>query len=145
MTQNDLSFDRMVANCELIRKYCSENVCETNDQFASDCERLFKVAELIHRIAPDFYFDCVPDNGFVTFVRLSAAYTDKLVNQIQTNGKFHPHYVKLMRLVLKYASFLAKLYGDLKDEETKDSSEKGQLFVRNRPGFSNKEIYDAVR
>lgn len=144
MTENDRAFNRMVANYELIRKYCAATVSETNTQFAADCERMFQTAELIHRIASDFYFDSVPDNGFVTFVRLSAIYTDKIVKQIQSN-QLHQHYVKLMKLVLIYGDFLAHLYGELKDEEKAEHSSKGQLFVREKSGILYKEIYRAVK
>ena len=143
MTENDLAFDRMIVNCKIIRKYCSENACETNDRFAVGVERLFESAGFIHRIAADFYLGSVPDNGFVTFVRLSASYTDKIVEQVRKN-KIHPDYVRLLRLVLNYADLLTDLYGSLRDEQ-KDEATKGQLFMRTKPWFTLKRIYESVK
>lgn len=137
--------DPLIANCELIRRFCSENRSETNDQFGADCERMCGSAQFISRIAAEFFLDSVHDNGFMTFVRLSSIYTNKIAKQIQTRQKIHPHYVKLIKLILIYADWLTDLYGDLKKEQKNGASSNGQLIVKTTSGLMCKRLFEGMK
>ena len=148
MNENDLAFNRMVVNHKLIRKYCIENACETNDRFAADCDRLLKSAEFVHRIASEYYFDSIHDNGFVTFIRLASIYTDKIVEQIgKSSGtnKIHSNYLKLMKLVLNYADWMLNMHEDLKDDRKDEKNEGNGLYVRTKSGFAYRRLYESTK
>lgn len=136
---------RLITNCELIQEFCLKKPSETNDQFATDCERLRELAQFINRISAEFFLEAVHENGFRIFVRLSSIYTDKIAEQIKVKRKIHPNYMRLLKLVLNYGDWMVEMYGELKDEQKNTVSSSGQLFVKTKPGFTNWRVYERVK
>lgn len=62
--------DHVIANWEIIRKFCLENKSEENEMILKNFGEFPQTVSFVQKIAPEFFLDGghdVKDNGFVTY------------------------------------------------------------------------------
>lgn len=145
------TLDQMMADCEYIRRFCSEGdkaATGLKIQLFEDSERLLKSAKFIHRVAPEFFFEGLPQNGFVTFLRIATAFTSKIVSQIEENRKVDPELLKIFAILFDCDAWLVDVYHDLKKEKevlaTTDPS-VGQHLIKREFCLGSKHVHRLVK
>ena len=137
--------DQLIVNVDLIRAFCSENECEANAKFGSECDRMLQSAKFFHTIAPEFFLADLTENGAATLMRVATAYTDQVVRQIRTKNRIHPHFRLLFKLFSACLDGLPEIYEDLKSEQKEDARNSRvsncKLHVRRKAGLKNPHAY----
>ena len=138
------TLDQMLADCEIIRNYCLENECEENDKLCKDIDRMLKSAKLIEKEAPNFFFEGLPANGFITYLRIVTAYINKLAGQIEKKNKIDPDLLRLFQLLFDSEEWVLELANDLKNEhktQKKSGQSDEQHLLLNRFCLGSKHAY----
>lgn len=154
-TESDASqLDRLLLNCGLIAKFCRNNPCPANDRLQVDCvEQLVESSKFIDRISKQFFFENIPQNGFVQFLRIATTFTDLVVKQIKTKNKIERRTRKLFESIIFCADWLSTTYKHLKSEadETFESSlgsftsSNCQHLVRKKVDLRSKHFYELIK
>lgn len=145
------TLDQMLAECELIRAFCSESDCAANGLkilLLEDSEKLLKLAKFIHKVAPEFFFEGLPQNGFVTFLRIATAYIAKIASQIEENNEVDPELLKIFKLLFDCEAWLVELYHDLKSEkESRTAVDRSaeQHLIKRELCFGSKHVHNLVK
>ena len=139
------TIDQMLAHCERIRGFCAENDCEANRQLLENTEKLLKSARFMHKIAPEFFFERLPQNGFVTYLRIASAYIAKVSAQIEKQNKVDPDLLKLFALLFDCEAWLVDLVDELKSEKESrklTSCSNDQHIIGRKFCLVSKHIYN---
>ena len=108
---------RITANVDFIRAFCLKNECEEHLNFRIDLERLLESVTYFYKVADEYFFADLTENGIITYVRIATTYTDLVVKQIRTTNQIDPDFLVLFKLCAVLLDALPEVYEDLKSEQ----------------------------
>ena len=138
-----VELDLITANVDFINRFCSENECKENTKFGNNLDRLLESVRFFHKIADEYFFADLTENGIIAYVRIATIYTDLVVKQIRTKNRIDPDFLVLFKLFNTLLNALPDIYEDLKSEQEENNSQVSncRLHVRKKNAFQSKDIY----